>query len=268
MTQDMILAHLTTLSLAPVDLIRVAARTGYRGVGLRLVPPVEGETAYPLMDDPALLRATRRAAAETGVAVHDVECVRLTPDLDVPSHERLLATGAELGARHVVATPHDPDRGRLAERFAALCALARPHGLGVVLAFAPSAAVSTLRAALDLIATAGAPNGGVLVDSLHFTRGGGTLAELSAVPRRLVPFMHLCDAPVTLASAGPERLPPGEGALDLAGILTSLPPGIPIAVAVPMERMTREQGAEAAALHVRRAASRLLAHLAGSPVHA
>ncbi|ACI51172.1 Xylose isomerase domain protein TIM barrel [Gluconacetobacter diazotrophicus PA1 5] len=266
MTHDLILAHLTTLSLAPPDMIRVASRTGYRGVGLRLASVTEGGTAYPLMDDPAMLQATRRAAAETGIAVHDIECVCLTPDLDVADVEPLLAAGAELGARYVIAMPCDRDRGRMADRFAALCALARPRGLGVVLGFAPGAAVSTLEAALDLVVMAGAPNGGVLVDTLHVAHSGGTLAALSALPRRLVPFVHLSDG--LQAGNGSERLPPGEGALDLAGILTRLPPGTPVAIAVPMERMTREQGPEAVALHVRRATTHLLDQLAGSTVHA
>jgi hypothetical protein len=37
MMTDFSLAHLTTLSLPPPEMIRVAARCGYRAVGLRLI---------------------------------------------------------------------------------------------------------------------------------------------------------------------------------------------------------------------------------------
>ena len=51
------------------------------------------------MDDPALMRATKAAMADTGVGVLDIELVRLTPEIDVAGLERFLAAGAELGAR-------------------------------------------------------------------------------------------------------------------------------------------------------------------------
>ena len=73
------LAHLTVLGLPPPEMIRVAARTGYRTVGLRLIAGHRDQPGYPLMDDPAMLRATRRAMAETGVGVLDIEFVKITP---------------------------------------------------------------------------------------------------------------------------------------------------------------------------------------------
>ena len=69
---DFSLAHLTAISLPPPQLIRVAARTGYRSVGLRLVRVTPESPGYPLQDDPGLLRETRRAMAETGIAVGDI----------------------------------------------------------------------------------------------------------------------------------------------------------------------------------------------------
>jgi hypothetical protein len=35
--RDLSLAHLTVLSLPPPEMVRVAARTGYQAVGLRLI---------------------------------------------------------------------------------------------------------------------------------------------------------------------------------------------------------------------------------------
>jgi hypothetical protein len=56
-----------------------------------------------------------------------------------------------------------------------------------------------------------------------------------------------------------ERLPVGEGAIDIKGILKHMPQGIPLALEVPMTAMTEAEGAEAVALRVREAASRRLA---------
>ncbi|MGL4290325.1 MAG: sugar phosphate isomerase/epimerase family protein, partial [Phreatobacter sp.] len=55
------LAHLTVLGLAPADVVRVAARTGYQCAGIRLLPASPGGLAYRLMDDPAALRETLAA---------------------------------------------------------------------------------------------------------------------------------------------------------------------------------------------------------------
>jgi hypothetical protein len=74
------LAHLTVLSLAPPEVVEVAARTGYQTVGLRLLRVMETTPGYPLMDDKPMMRATKTAMAATGVGVLDIELVRITPE--------------------------------------------------------------------------------------------------------------------------------------------------------------------------------------------
>jgi hypothetical protein len=87
------LAHLTVLSLAPPEVVEVAARTGYQTVGLRLIG-VAPTPSYPLMDDKPMMRATKTATAATGIGVLDIKLVRITPDIDVASLEPFLAAGA------------------------------------------------------------------------------------------------------------------------------------------------------------------------------
>lgn len=264
---DYSLAHLTVLSLAPPAMIEVAARTGYRYVGLRLVALNAETPGYPLMRDRALMRETRAQLAATGVEVLDIEFVRFTPDLDVAGLVPVLVAGAELGARHLVTAAYDSDRARLADRFAALCDLAAPFGLGPVLEFFPWTDVPNLRSAAGLVAEAGRPNGGVLVDVLHFARSDSTLGELEQVPASMLPFVHLCDAsplrPATLEglihTARAERLPPGEGGLPIRDILHRMPPGLPVALEVPMAALTQAAGPEAVARRAREAAARVLA---------
>lgn len=266
MTTAFSLAHLTVLTLPPPEMLRVAARTGYRTVGLRLLAATNSSPSYPLMHDPALLRDTKAAMAETGIGVLDIELVRIEPDTGVAALEPFLAAGAELGARHLITAPYDPDLSRLADRLGAIADLSARYALRPVLEFFPWTAVPDLETAIHVVETAGRPDIGILVDALHFNRSGSTVAQLQRVPASHLPFMHVCDAPVRdsyttgeLLHAGRmERLPPGEGAIDIRGILQHMPPGIPLALEVPMTAFTAAAGPEAVALRVRQAAGRLL----------
>jgi sugar phosphate isomerase/epimerase len=259
------LAHLTVLDLAPPEMVRVAARTGYDAVGLRLIAVTETTPGYPLMYDPAMLRATKAALAETGLRVLDIEFVRITPEIDLDSLEPFLAAGAELGARHVITAPYDPDLGRLADRLSALAERARPYGLRPVLEFFPWTNVPDLRTAARVVEATGRPEVGILVDTLHFDRSGSCLRDLAAQPGTRLPFLHLCDAPVhppytteeLLRAGRAERLPPGEGEIDLMSIIRAMQPDVPIALEVPMLSLASRQGAEAVAARVRQGAERL-----------
>lgn len=267
------LAHLTVLDLPPADAIRVAARTGHDTVGLRLIAVTDTTPGYPLMDDPPAMRAAKAAMAETGVGVLDIEFVKITPEIDVAGLEPFVAAGAELGARHIITAPYDADLSRLADRLGAISDLASRYGLRAVLEFFPWTVVPDLATALRVVEATGRPETGVLVDTLHFDRSRSSHTLLERIEPERLPFAHLCDAPVQdaytteeLLHAGrAERLPPGEGQIDLASILRRLPPDLPLALEVPMTGLAREIGAEAVARRVREAASRLLQLIAGAP---
>jgi sugar phosphate isomerase/epimerase len=264
---DFSLAHLTAIALPPPELIRVAARAGYRTVGLRLIAVTADSPGYPLMSDPMLMRETKAAMAETGVGVLDIEFVKITSEIDVAALEPFVAAGAELGARFVITAPYDPDLARLADRLGAMSDLCVRHGMRAILEFFPWTEVPSLGAAAAVVDAAGRPECGILVDTLHFARSDSTVEQFRDIPASRFPFVHVCDAPVgtswtreQLFHAGRvERLPPGEGGIDIKGILKLMPPGIPIALEVPMTAMAAAQGEEAVALRVRQAAERLLA---------
>jgi sugar phosphate isomerase/epimerase len=61
-----------------------------------------------------------------------------------------------------------------------------------------------------------------------------------------------------LHTARSERLPPGEGGIDISGILKRLPADIVIGLEVPMDALTRECGPEEVARRVRAAAGRVI----------
>lgn len=264
---DFSLAHLTAIGLPPPELIRVASRTGYRTVGLRLIAVTADSPGYSLMTDRALMRETKAAMADTGVGVLDVEFVKITPEIDVAALEPFVAAGAELGAKFVITAPYDPDLLRLADRLGAMSDLCGRHGMRAMLEFFPWTEVPSLGAAAAVVGATGRPECGILVDTLHYARSDSNAGQFRGIPASRFPFVHVCDAPggtswtrEQLFHAGRvERLPPGEGGIDIKGILQHMPPGIPMALEVPMTAMAAAQGEEAVALRVREAAERLLA---------
>lgn len=73
------LAALTLLDVPPPEQVRIAARTGFTHVGLRLLPATPTDPDYDMLGDTPAVRATLAALMETGIRVSDVEIVRLTP---------------------------------------------------------------------------------------------------------------------------------------------------------------------------------------------
>ncbi len=253
------LAHLTALELAPPELITTAAKAGYDGVGLRLIPVV-GQ-AFP--HTPLDLLAIERAVAETGLRIYDIEVFRLERETTVADFEPMLALSQRLGASELLVHGADPDVSRLIDRFGALCDLAARYKLAASLEPMPWVDVSNLAKALRVIEGAARPNGAVLVDAIHFFRGGNRPADLAAVPRERLRYLQFCDARAEVPTdmqemirqARGDRLLPGEGGLDLRGLLRALPADLPISLEIPcaqplpaLERVRRALAATKAML--------------------
>lgn len=252
MKPEFSLAHLSALSLSPPEMIDVASRVGYEYVGLRLHPVTPNEPRYPLPFDDKLRLETEAALADTGIAVLDVELVRLTPDVDVASFKPMLETAAALGAKHIITQTPDPERERAIERFGELCELAHPLRLTVDLEFITWTDTPDLKAAAAIVGAVRQPNAGVLIDTLHFCRSCCSLDELRALPRSWFHFAQVCDAPAEAPStteglihaARYERLFLGEGGLDVRGILDALPADIPYSLEIPKATLSRTLGPE------------------------
>ena len=227
------LAALTCIELAPHELIAVAAQAGYDCVGLRLIP-VAGQT-LPAFD----LAETGRRLAGTGLKVLDVEVFRVDAATRVADFEPVMEAAAKLGASEILAHGADPDEARLRHAFSELCALAGKHGLHVNLEPMPWVEVSTVAKAKRVLDAN--ENAALLVDPIHFYRADNALADLEGARMR---YLQFCDAhpgrPTDVAElirqARGDRLFPGEGALDLAGLLRATPGGLPLSVEVPVAR--------------------------------
>jgi sugar phosphate isomerase/epimerase len=240
------LAHLTFVDVPPPDLVALAADAGYGAVGLRLSPARDDEAPWPMAAGSTMLRETGRRLDATGLGVLDVEVVRLTPDVDVASYAPMFEIAAELGARFAVVSGFDPDERRLTECFAALATLAAAHGVHAMLEPMAYCEVTSLAQAARIVAAAGV--GGVLVDTIHVARTGGTPADVAALGPS--GYLQVSDAaatsPAGLAAIADEsrhaRLPPGEGALPLTEVLAAFAPGTPISVEAPSAQLRAALG--------------------------
>ena len=246
-SRAMSLAALTILELSPPEMVSCAADAGYSHIGFRLVPATQEEPAYPVVGDTPMVREIARRLASTGVAVLDIEILRLKPTTRPADYVPVLDTGARLGARHVLVAGNDADESRLVANFAELAALAAPLRLSLCIEPMPWTDVRDVRSALRVVEQSGAKNAGILIDAIHFDRVGNVPSDLTAIPGSRFPYVQLCDAPAQrpndaqtiLHQARAERMMPGDGGLDLVGLLQALPAQLPISIEVPMRTLAK-----------------------------
>lgn len=266
MKHDYSLAHLTVLSLTPPQVVDVAARAGYRYASLRMTRVTAAEPLYDLAHDRLLMKETKARLDDTGIDVLDVELFRMEPKLGPEDFKAELDATAELGAKNIIAQLPDPNRERATERFARLCDLARPLGIYVNLEFPHWTETGTLAEATKIVRAVNQPNAAILIDTLHMARSSSSCEELRKLPREWFRFVHVCDAerecPLTLEAiirtARDERLYPGEGTIDVRGILACLPEDIPYSLEIPRVTLTKAVGPEEVARLAIRVAQSLL----------
>jgi sugar phosphate isomerase/epimerase len=109
--------------------------------------------------------------------------------------------------------------GPLAER-------ARRRGLRLTLEFLPESAIPDLATAQRIVQAVGSPALGLMLDTWHFARSGGTLPQLASLPQGLISGLQICDRreppPGTAYTPMGGRLLPGEGETPLIAWLRQL----------------------------------------------
>ncbi len=263
------LSALTVLELPPPAMVACAAEAGYSHVGLRLVPATPTEVRYDTIGDTPTIRETRARLDDTGVRVLDIEILRLQPETKVADFLPALETAARLGASNALVAGNDPDESRFVERFAELSDLASQFRIAPSIEPMPWTDVKSFADGARVYRRANRANAGLLIDPIHFDRAGSTASEISTVPAAWFRYVQLCDAPAErpqeleelLHQARAERLLPGAGGLDLAGILAALPRDLPVSVEIPMERLAKTMPAVERARRALAATRKLLAAL-------
>ena len=267
MNRPISLAALTVLELTPPEMVDCAAAAGFSHVGIRLLPATPTEPQYDIVGDTPLLREVERRLADTGVKVLDVEIFRLKPDTRVSDYEAAIATAARLGASELLLAGNDLDEARLIDSFAAFCDLAGSYGLGADLEFMPWTDAKDLPQAARIIERTGRDNAGVLIDPFHLSRSRSRIEDIATVPPSRLHFMQFCDVPAAipptmdaiLAEARAERLFPGEGGVDLLGLLRALPRDLPLSLEVPTLTLAKTVDATERARRALAATKRVLA---------
>ena len=187
----------------------------------------------------------RRQVDGAGVRVTFVDglCTAL-PGTNLPPGEPTIddcihiahATGA--GAINLVhATGVPTPVAELADAFGRACERAAGEDLRLAIEFLPDTGIPDLATAAAIVRAAGAANGSVLLDTWHFARGGGTLADLDAGAAALVGALQISDrspeqdAEPYVPRRG--RKLPGDGSLPLREIVDRVRARDPTSLSAP-----------------------------------
>ena len=257
MAKKFSLAYLTIPGTNPMDQIRIAKESGYDYVSLRTIPMhLPGEPEFLLDKDPALFEATKKALKEYDMPLMDIELARVRPDLDIEEYEPAFEKAAELGGTDVLGSIWTRDKAFYVEKVGRIAEMAKKYGLCYNVEFLPWAGVRNLQEDITLVDTVGADNLYIMVDTLHAGRAGVTGAELKRTDPKYFRFIHLCDGPagpdgdpvldnikdeLMLFTAREGRLYPGEGVMDIAGMVKALP-DIPLSIELPNLKRIEELG--------------------------
>ncbi|HAV4218082.1 TPA: TIM barrel protein [Acinetobacter baumannii] len=241
MSREYSLSFLTVADVSPVEAVKIAAKCGYAAVGLRLLPAAPNEVDYPILNDSKLIKETKVALNDTGVRIADVEIVRITQDFEPRKYLQFLSTAEQLGARHILVAGNDPEQSRLIHHFAQFCELSKQFDLSCDLEFMPWTNVKNLAQAEYIVNQSGQENAAILIDALHFDRSDSTIDQIKALNPKQLNYVQLCDGFAEydpsdeglIKIARSNRLVPGQGEIDLVGLIRALPKEIMLAAEVP-----------------------------------
>jgi len=212
--------------ISPYDIknrIQAAARAGFTGIGIW-----HADLEHILLHRP--LDEVKMILDDNGI--RHVELEFLTDwfldgarKAESDSRKRrLLEASQALHARHVKvgdfynsACPMP----RIVEAFAALCAEAEQYGATIGFEIMGCAMVDNLKDAITMVETAGAKNGGLIIDIYQVANLGMTFEEISRIPLRYLTNVELNDG--TLPGS-PHHDPSnrrfcGEGDYDIKGLI-------------------------------------------------
>jgi sugar phosphate isomerase/epimerase len=253
-TEDLVLSPQTVAADSLQERLEAAAAAGFTRIGLR---PADYEAAT--VDDARLLQTME------GLGLTLVELTALggwgesgeagrRSRLD---EERFYRMATALGGEYMVVYGDLDGTPEMAvERYGALCDRAAPYGITVALEFAPFTDVGDAEVAGSIVAAAGRPNAGVLVDTWHHFRGAADARMLRSLPPASIVAVHIDDGPEQPVGEMWEetttaRLLPGEGSFGVAPTLATLAAhGVcaPIAVEVLSDHLRTLTAAESSAL--------------------
>jgi sugar phosphate isomerase/epimerase len=212
-----------------LEVIDAAADAGFNGVSLWTAledwGAAEGLTTEALIEH----HASRGLSIASTEALTDWATGDASGLEDANIHRLEMSVSA--GAGHVIAftTEKDVPFRMVTAGLTRLCDLASAHGLQVSFEFLPFCRVATLADAVRLLDAVDRDNLGLVIDAWHWFRqpGGPDLDGLRAVPADRIHILQISDAPEAsepdlMLETITARLLPGEGVIDLLGLLETL----------------------------------------------
>ncbi|MFG3022457.1 sugar phosphate isomerase/epimerase family protein [Streptomyces sp. NPDC048254] len=205
---------------------RAAAAAGFTGIGLHT-------DDYRLMRADGASDASLRAVLGThGLALNEIEFLSGWATAGTGGADTVAVVGA-LGEafrpHHVTAgefTADDLDIDAAGARLRTICDDVAAYGLRVAVEAFPWSGLKDVATARAVVEASGAANAGLMIDVWHFYNSRSSLADLDGLPPDRIVAVQLNDGRVVdgdfLIEARQGRLLPGDGELDVQGLLLGL----------------------------------------------
>ncbi|VWX54245.1 sugar phosphate isomerase/epimerase [Novosphingobium sp. 9U] len=244
--------YISIFGLPPVAFVELAAELGCDsisfGLNLSNTNP-EGFPRYAIREDKALRCEMKAALQANGIHIALGENLPVLPDVDgMDTWRASLDVLSELGTRRINSVSLEADFARNVDQYGRLAEACGEYGIVPLIEFVPIFGIADLPGAMSVIEAVGAPDLGLIIDTMHCARTGLTGADLAAVPNERVGYIQLCDAPLAsdadyMDEAMHERQAPGDGELPLAEYLVALPRDVVLSLEVPqLSRAKAGQG--------------------------
>ena len=204
--------------------VEAAARAGFKGIGI-------WHTDLEHILGQQTLQEMKMILDDNGIQHIELEFLTdwfLTGAKKAESDRRkrrLLEASEALHAKHIKVGDFSNTAcplPQIIEAFAALCKDAQEYGATIGFEFMASAMIDNLKDSLTLVETAGAMNGGLIVDIAHVMSLGITYDEISRIPLQYLVNLELNDG---TRSESPNHDPSrarrfcGEGEFDIKGFI-------------------------------------------------
>ena len=210
--------HTWTLDTTPlIEVLRVARQTGWDAVELRRIDFARAREAGQTAEDVlGLVQASGLAVSCVGVEKGWMFAEGAERDTLLRAFDESCGWAARLQCPTVM-SPVDSGRGDLAQAAASIRAvgdIAARQGVRLALEFNSQAEqFNSLEPMRDVLARAGHPHCGLLLDSYHLQRSGGHPGMLGDLGPQEIVYVQYSDVPQGGLQPGQttDRLPPGQG---------------------------------------------------------
>jgi sugar phosphate isomerase/epimerase len=259
------LCHGTLITIPPPEFAAAAAAAGFKQVSMRVLTakgstpgPVMGD--FPLITDAALQKETRKRLDDLGVSLVESEVAVFTPGKGASEFDAYLAASVALGATGVIPVffGHESEQ-EVIDQFSDFCERAAQHRLTAFVEFIVQSAIKSIPQAADIIQKSGVQNAKIIVDSLHWTRSGSNLGDITGCDPSLFHGAQINDGDSALPNEGENwwvemsknRSFLGDGDFQVREMLAAMPNDAPVGIEIISEEFhKRSQTPEEMAKYV------------------